>query len=98
MKALEMLYRDKKWIEEECDISKIPIERVQTMIKDLVEINEAISELEALQQTKSCSTCNHLYEEDIDFNTHCMVHEEESVSLRNTDIKSFYCNNYEKEQ
>lgn len=50
MKALEMLYIDKKWIEEECDISKIPIERVQTMIKDLVEINEAIAELEALQQ------------------------------------------------
>ena len=47
MKALEMLYRDKKWIEEECDIYKIPIERVHTTIKDLVEINEAIAELEA---------------------------------------------------
>ena len=58
MKALEMLYRDKKWIEEECDISKIPIERVQTTIKDLVEINEAIAELEALQQPKNnCDTC-----------------------------------------
>ena len=59
MKALEMLYRDKKWIEEECDISKIPIERVQTMIKDLVEINEAISELEALQQPKRCDGCGY---------------------------------------
>ena len=58
MKALEMLYRDKKWIEEECDISKIPIERVQTTIKDLVEINEAIAELEALQ-SRSCATCKH---------------------------------------
>ena len=57
MKALEMLYRDKKWIEEECDISKIPIERVQTTIKDLVEINEAIAELEALQQPKRCDGC-----------------------------------------
>ena len=59
MKALEMLYRDKKWIEEECDISKIPIERVQTMIKDLVEINEAIAELEALQQPKNCDGCKY---------------------------------------
>ena len=58
MKALEMLYRDKKWIEEECDISKIPIERVQTMIKDLVEINEAIAELEALQ-SRSCESCRY---------------------------------------
>ena len=58
MKALEMLYRDKKWIEEECDISKIPIERVQTMIKDLVEINEAIAELEALQ-SRSCDGCKY---------------------------------------
>ena len=59
MKALKLLYRDKKWIEEECDISKIPIERVQTMIKDLVEINEAIAELEALQQPKSCYGCGY---------------------------------------
>ena len=58
MKALEMLYRDKKWIEEECDISKITIERVQTMIKDLVEINESIAELEALQQ-RSCNSCKY---------------------------------------
>ena len=56
MKALKLLYIDKRWIEEECDISKIPIERVQTTIKDLIEINEAIAELEALQQ-RSCDGC-----------------------------------------
>ena len=67
MKALEMLYRDKKWIEEECDISKIPIERVQTTIKDLVEINEAIAELEALQQPKNCDNCE--YESGDNFKT-----------------------------
>ena len=65
MKALEMLYRDKKWIEEECDISKIPIERVQTMIKDLVEINEAIAELEALQ-SRSCDGCKYCIEDSND--------------------------------
>lgn len=57
MKALTILYRDKKWIEEECDISKIPIEKVQTTIKDLVEIKEAIAELETLQQPKNCEGC-----------------------------------------
>ncbi len=59
MKALKILYADKKWIEKQCDISKIPIERVQTTIKDLVEINEAIAELEALQQPKSCEGCKY---------------------------------------
>ena len=68
MKALEMLYRDKKWIEEECDISKIPIERVQTMIKDLVEINEAIAELEALQ-SRSCDGCK--FHDDIGWDDWC---------------------------
>ena len=67
MKALKLLYIDKKWIEEECDISKIPIERVEKIIKDLVEINEAIAELEALQQPKSCLTCKHsFYWKEID--------------------------------
>ena len=68
MKALEMLYRDKKWIEEECDISKIPIERVQTMIKDLVEINEAIAELEALQ-SRSCDGCK--FHDDVGWDDWC---------------------------
>ena len=89
MKALEMLYRDKKWIEEECDISKIPIERVQTTIKDLVEINEAIAELEALQQSKQCNTCRfyhsftgvcandncHLCADFVDADFGCIYHE-----------------------
>ena len=89
MKALEMLYRDKKWIEEECDISKIPIERVQTMIKDLVEINEAIAELEALQQPKNCDGCR---------SKSCSV---KRILLELGEINSsyFYCNDYEpKEQ
>lgn len=81
MKALEMLYRDKKWIEEECDISKIPIERVQTTIKDLVEINEAIAELEALQQPKQCNTgvCANdkcpLCDDFVDADFGCIYHE-----------------------
>ena len=63
MKALEMLYRDKKWIEEECDISKIPIERVKTTINDLVAINEAIAELEALfNQMINVDFCCNRYE------------------------------------
>ena len=90
MKALEMLYRDKKWIEEECDISKIPIERVQTMIKDLVEINEAIAELEALQQPKSCEGC----ESDLSYRQ-C----KQDVFRPQKKDNSFCCNRYEaKEQ
>lgn len=69
MKALELLYRDKKWIEEECDISKIPIERVQTTIKDLVEINEAIAELETLKQPKSCDGCK--FHDDVGWDDWC---------------------------
>ena len=92
MKALEMLYRDKKWIEEECDISKIPIERVKTMIKDLVEINEAIAELEALQQ-RSCESCKHLLHKLEYQSPFCLGH---NYRLTHENKKVLSCNRYEK--
>jgi hypothetical protein len=49
MKALELLYADKKWIEQ-CEIHKLPIERVNIIVKDLVDINEAIAELEEYRE------------------------------------------------
>ena len=102
MKALEMLYRDKKWIEEECDISKIPIERVQTTIKDLVEINEAIAELEALQ-SRSCAKCKafKLDDEHNDGFGQCFfgIHFPNGNSFSYHKGTDFYCSEFEaKEQ
>ena len=95
MKALEMLYRDKKWIEEECDISKISIERVKTTIKDLVEINEAIAELEALQH-RSCEGCKHYTEVFSYVYPLCTRDEQYPFQIHNKEV--LLCNKYESKE
>ena len=56
MKASEILKAQKAEIEK-MDIGSLKTKLLQETIKDLVEINEAIAELEALQQPKSCDGC-----------------------------------------
>jgi len=57
-KALEILKAQKAEIEK-IDIGTVKTKLLQEVVKDLVEINEAISELEEATKPKSCETCKH---------------------------------------
>ena len=67
MKASEILKAQKAEIEK-MDIGSLKTKLLQETIKDLVEINEAIAELEALQ-SRSCDGCK--FHDDVGWDDWC---------------------------
>ena len=87
MKALEILKAQKAEIEK-MDIGSLKTKLLQETIKDLVEINEAIAELKALQQ-RSCESCKY-------FNK--SINGGLCFRLDITVSTTFYCQGYEPKE
>ena len=90
MKALDYLYAQKAEIEK-IDIGRLKAGLLQEVVKDLVELNEAIAELEEFMNINTCSTCkcwDSVELSKIKTISYCRFL---NVGTKHT----FYCNEYE---